>query len=98
MTASPFEAQSHGDVGLDNVEGVAMPDRLVEMVRTFIDTHHREETFYKRKRQPHKMTDEHKFGQEPLIRLRERMGERIEPPMPKPDNESGDNRRRSERK
>lgn len=98
VTASPFEAQSHGDVGLDNVEGVAMPDRLVEMVRTFIDTHHREETFYKRKRQPHKMTDEHKFGQEPLIRLRERMGERIEPPMPKPDNECGDNRRRSERK
>ena len=97
VTASPFEAQSHGDVGLDNVEGVAMPERLVEMVRTFIETHHQEETFYKRKRQPHKLTEEHKFGQEPLIRLRERMGECIEPPMPKPDKVSGESRRRGER-
>ena len=97
VTASPFEAQSHGDVGLDNVEGVAMPERLVEMVRTFIETHHPEETFYKRKRQPHKLTEEHKFGQEPLIRLRERMGECIEPPMPKPDKVSGESRRRGER-
>ena len=97
VTASPFEAQSHGDVGLDNVEGVAMPERLVEMVRTFIETHHQEETFYKRKRQPHKLTEEHKFGQESLIRLRERMGECIEPPMPKPDKVSGESRRRGER-
>lgn len=97
VTASPFEAQSHGDVGLDNVEGVAMPERLVEIVRTFIETHHQEETFYKRKRQLHKLSEEHKFGQEPLIRLRERMGERIDPPMPKQDKESGESRRRGER-
>jgi len=78
VTASPFEAQSHGDVGLDNVEGVAMPAQLVETVHAFIEMHHEEEPFYKRKRQPHLRAEEHKFGQEPLVALRERMGEHIE--------------------
>lgn len=74
VTVSPFEAQSHGDVGFDSVEGVAMPERLVDFVRQFIDLHHQEETFYKRKRQPHVRADEYKFGQEPLVSLRERSG------------------------
>lgn len=73
VTASPFEAQSHGDVGLDHVEPVAMPERLVEAVRQFIDLHHQEEAFYKRKRDPHKKIDDHKFGQEPIMELRQRM-------------------------
>lgn len=78
VTASPFEAQSHGDVGLDNVEGVPMPVELVELVRAFIEEHHQEEAFHKRKRQPHMRAEDHKFGQEPLFVLRERMGQPVE--------------------
>ena len=80
VTVSPFEAQSHGDVSFDSVEGVAMPERLVEVVREFIKMHHREETFYKRKRQPHTQAEEYKFGQEPIISLRERSGSPYEAP------------------
>lgn len=90
VTASPFEAQSHGDVGLDTVEGVPMPPRLVEMLRQFIEMHHEEETFYKRKRRPHVMADEHKFGQEPIVVLRKRMGDLIESPRAKHGNLRGD--------
>lgn len=75
VTASPFEAQSHGDVGFDMVEGVPMPARLVQVVHQFIETHHEEETFYKRKRDPHRQVEDHKFGQEPIFTLRERMGD-----------------------
>lgn len=78
-TASPFEAQSHGDVGLDNVEGVAMPQQLVEIVHAFIAEHHQEEVFYKRKRQPHLRKEDHKFGQEPIVALRERIGDGVNP-------------------
>jgi Protein of unknown function (DUF3305) len=81
VTASPFEAQSHGDVGLDSVEGVPMPPRLVETVRQFIAVHHEEKAFYKRKRQPHVRGEEHKFGQEPLVALRKRMGELLDAPL-----------------
>ncbi len=79
VTASPFEAQSHGDVGLDSVEPVAMPPRLVEQVRQFIETHHQEETFYKRKREQHKKIDDHQFGQEPIVELRQRMAAPLSP-------------------
>lgn len=76
VTASPFEAQSHGDVGFDTVEAVDMPDRLVGIVRDFISTHHKEEIFYKRKRDPHRrMAEDHKFGQEPIFELRDRISE-----------------------
>lgn len=81
VTASPFEAQSHGDVGLDSVEGVAMPQGLVNTVQGFIDFHHKEEKFLKRKRQPHRNADDHKFGQEPVFSLRDRVSERIDPSL-----------------
>ncbi|MBU2582150.1 MAG: DUF3305 domain-containing protein [Alphaproteobacteria bacterium] len=91
VTASPFEAQSHGDVGLDNVEGVPMPAQLVEVVQAFIDEHHHEEPFFKRKRQPHLRAEEHKFGQEPVVALRERMSDTIDgaPSVAKPDATRG---------
>ncbi len=74
ITASPFEAQSHGDLGFDFVEGIPMPDRLVAILRNFIDEHQTQEHFYKRKRDRAGRPEEHKFGQEPIVVLRERMG------------------------
>ena len=74
LTASPFEAQSHGDLGFDFVEAVPMPDRLVGIVENYITVHHTDESFYKRKRDRASRPEDHKFGQEPLIVLRERMG------------------------
>ncbi|MDX2288282.1 MAG: DUF3305 domain-containing protein [Hyphomicrobiaceae bacterium] len=74
VTASPFEAQAHGDLGFDQVEAVPMPQPLVALVQAFIDEHHVEETFVKRQRERHVKAEEHQFGQEPLIVLRDRMG------------------------
>ncbi len=50
-----------------------MPAPLVELVNEFIAVHHVEEPFVKRQRQKHHVADEHKFGQEPVHVLRERM-------------------------
>ncbi|MEQ8823101.1 MAG: DUF3305 domain-containing protein [Filomicrobium sp.] len=99
VTVSPFEAQSHSDVGFDSVEGVAMPERLVENVQQFIDLHHQEEKFYKRKRQPHMKAEEYKFGQEPIVSLRERQGSPFEqeaqqPQAAPPPNGNGGRRTR----
>lgn len=77
VTASPFEAQAHGDLAFDMVDRVAMPERLVALIEAFIAEHHSEEQFVKRQRQPHHPADEpHTFGQEPIVILRERMAAR----------------------
>lgn len=49
-TASPFEAQDFLDCGDDLVEPVPMPDGMIAWVREFVDRHHLEEPFKKRKR------------------------------------------------
>ncbi|MEO1207613.1 MAG: DUF3305 domain-containing protein [Pseudomonadota bacterium] len=74
LTASPFEAQSHGDMGFDFVEAVKMPDRLVSIIENFVRAHHTKEEFYKRKRDRASRPEDHKFGQEPIVVLRERLG------------------------
>lgn len=74
ITASPFEAQSHGELGFDYVEPVPMPSRLVGILEEFIQSHHGTEAFHKRKRNKGSRPEEHTFGQEPLVVLRERMG------------------------
>lgn len=89
VTASPFEAQSHGDVGLDSVESVAMPAQLVDIVHEFINEHHKDEAFVKRKRQPHMRSEDHKFGQESIVVLRQRMADHIEAPAPTPKPDIG---------
>lgn len=53
VTACPFEAQKYLVGGEDEVEAVTMPDGLVAFVREFVDRHHVEEPFYKRKRKAH---------------------------------------------
>jgi hypothetical protein len=73
VTASPLEAQAYGESGLEMIELVPMPEPLVELVEAFISVHHVEEPFVKRQRQREPVREEHKFGQEPIFVLRERM-------------------------
>lgn len=50
VTASPYEAQDYADNGEDVVEKIAMPEVVALWVRDFVEKHHKEETFKKRKR------------------------------------------------
>lgn len=50
VTASAFEAQDHCDAGDDMVEAVPMPPGLIAFVREFVERHHVEEVFVKRRR------------------------------------------------
>ena len=50
VTASPYEAQDYADTGEEIVEPVPMPPGLIAWVREFVERHHVEEEFVKRKR------------------------------------------------
>ena len=50
VTASPYDAQDYLDSGEDILEGVPMPDGVIAWVQSFVDRHHVDEPFYKRKR------------------------------------------------
>jgi len=50
VTASPYEAQDYGDTGEEIVEKIAMPEGLVALIRDFVDAHHEDEVFVKRRR------------------------------------------------
>lgn len=50
VTASPFEGQDYADNGEDVVEKVAMPSGLIAWIEEFIEDHHEEEVFIKRRR------------------------------------------------
>ncbi len=50
VTASPYEAQDYADTGEELVEKVPMPDGLVAWIRAFVDEHHEDEVFIKRRR------------------------------------------------
>lgn len=71
ITASPYEAQDYLDSGEDIVEQVPMPEALIAWVEQFIEAHHVNEPFKKRKRQPIKK-EEHLFGKEPIFVSRSR--------------------------
>jgi len=49
-TASPYDGQDYADNGEDIVELVPMPPALQALVREWVDTHHKEEKFVKRRR------------------------------------------------
>ena len=72
VTACPYEAADYLDSGEQIVEPVAMPPEVFALVSDFIDEHHVEEKFKKRKRSEVKQED-HKFGQEPIAEMRKRM-------------------------
>ena len=57
VTACPYEAQDYLDSGEEVVEGVAMPPDLVAFVQAYIDRHHVDEPFYKRKRKRYETED-----------------------------------------
>jgi Protein of unknown function (DUF3305) len=50
VTASPYEAQDYLDSAEDIVEAVRMPDEIIAWVQAFVDRHHVDEPFRKRKR------------------------------------------------
>ena len=74
VTASPYEAADYLDSGEQIVEPVEMPEPVFAFVSQFVDEHHAEEKFKKRKRSEVNV-EEHKFGQEPIFELRKRMGQ-----------------------
>ncbi len=49
-TASPFDGQDYADNGEDIVELVPMPPALIALIENWIEQHHVEEKFIKRKR------------------------------------------------
>jgi hypothetical protein len=50
VTASPYEAQDYADTGEEIVEKVPMPEGLVAWIRDFVELHHEDEVFIKRRR------------------------------------------------
>ncbi|SON55289.1 hypothetical protein HDIA_1748 [Hartmannibacter diazotrophicus] len=71
VTASPYLAQDHDDNADDIVERVAMPAEIEEAIKAFVDHHHVEHAFKKRRREGIK-EEEHLFGKEPIFLNRER--------------------------
>lgn len=57
VTASPYEAQDYSDNGEDIVEKVMMTPQVHAWIAFFVDEHHEEEAFVKRRRDKHR---EHK--------------------------------------
>ncbi|WP_136442103.1 DUF3305 domain-containing protein [Pacificoceanicola onchidii] len=49
-TVSPYEAQDYTDSGEEIVEKVPMPHGLLAWVQEFVDAHHEDQAFVKRKR------------------------------------------------
>ncbi len=58
VTVCPYEAQDYLDSGEEIVEAVAMPEGVVAFVQAYIDEHHVDEPFYKRKRKGPRRPDE----------------------------------------
>lgn len=65
-TASPFESQLFEDSGEDTIERIPMTPEMIAWLRAFIEFHHEEEEFVKRKRREVKM-EELKFGKDPIF-------------------------------
>lgn len=53
-TVSSYEAQDHVDTGVDILEPVPMPEAMQAWLQNFIDMHHIDEQFKKRKRKDHR--------------------------------------------
>ena len=49
-TVSPYDAQDYADSGEEIVEKVTMPEGLIDWIKAFIDQHHEDEVFVKRRR------------------------------------------------
>ena len=58
VTASPYEAQDYADSGEELVEKVAMPAPVLAWITDFVEQHHTEEAFIKRRRDREKTDGE----------------------------------------
>ncbi|MEO3429380.1 DUF3305 domain-containing protein [Pelagibius sp. CAU 1746] len=68
VTASPYEAQDYLDSGEEIVEPVPMPEDVAAFVQAFVDAHHVDEVFTKRKRKKAAPGDE-LFSRRPPVSL-----------------------------
>ena len=50
LSASPWDAQAHGEVSEDRVEAVPMPEPVIAWLKDFVDRHHVDRPFLKRRR------------------------------------------------
>jgi len=66
VTASSYDAQDFTDAGDDITEKVAMPEAVAAFVQAFVEEHHVEEEFKKRKRDKLNV-EEQKFGKSPIF-------------------------------
>ena len=71
VTASPYEGQDYADNAEDIVERVEMPPEVAREIMAFVDEHHREQPFRKRKRSEYR-EENLKFGKEPIFLNRSR--------------------------
>ncbi len=65
VTACPYEAQDYLDSGEETVEAVLMPEGVVAFVQAYIDKHHVDQPFRKRKRERYDTGDK-SFGRRPM--------------------------------
>ncbi len=66
VTASSYQAQDHDDAGDDLIEKVDMPEALAALIQAFVEEHHVEEVFKKRRRDKLDV-EEQKFGKVPIF-------------------------------
>ena len=66
VTASSFDAQDYTDAGDDIVEKVEMPEPIAAFIQAFVEEHHIEEKFIKRRRDRLNV-EEQKFGKSPIF-------------------------------
>lgn len=71
ITASSYEAQDYQDTDDDVIEKLAMPEPVAAFIQAFVELHHAEEPFKKRRRDKLDV-EEQKFGKNPVFKpLRE---------------------------
>ena len=66
VTASSYDAQDFHDAGDDIIEKVLMPEAVAAFIQAFVEEHHVEEEFKKRRRDRLDI-DEQKFGKSPIF-------------------------------
>lgn len=64
VTASPFDSQDYQDAGDELLEGVPIPEDVRAWIEDFVERHHVDEPFHKRKRKRYD-PDKVGFGQQP---------------------------------
>lgn len=73
ITACPYEAQDYLDTGEEIVEGLPMPPELLTWFRSFVERHHVDKPFIKRKQKSKKIGRvEEPFARRPVESRRDR--------------------------